>query len=221
MVELKGWEETAKLGKKIVKALKCRPHDDPLKAWMAHYISELMKNEMSEENERQRNCIRKKCADLILRLWNIRSRYDQNDPINSLNRNLNILVGGEPYRKSPMDFSDDDGCKMNADGVDHEQALGLISDLSEKEKKVICVALTADMPEEALSADFNDKDDNGGVDVQSFHELLKLRGRMVDASDNPLLKEILDAKSISGRKKVTIQALWEISKQRRRLIKKL
>ncbi len=221
MEELKGWEGVADLGKKIVKTLNVRSNDDPLRVWMAHYISELMKNEQAAKSEKQRNSIRRECAKLILHLWSIRYQYDFSDPINSLNRNLKILVGDDPFRQPLVRCSEEAKNEQAIDGTDYEQILELITSLSKDEKQVIFAALTADMPEDVPKVGSGTDDDGGRIDEVDYTKLLKFRDVLVKKSDNPMLKDIIAAKTNSKRKNSVIKALWEISKKRRRLIKKL
>jgi len=218
VARLKGWAETATLGRRIVKALRLSSHDDPLRVWMAHYIAEPMSNEKSVTSDKRRTTIRRECADLITRLWSIRYQYDQSDPINSLNHNIKVLVGDDVFRRPLVDCSDatEDGEKGYVTA--YEWTLQLIASLSKKENAVMLAALTAETPDELSDSISGHDEDGKGLELSG---LLDFRKRIVGSSDDPLLKRVEEAETDSARQEAVADALWELSKQRRRLIKTL
>jgi hypothetical protein len=187
---------------------------------MAHYIAELMKEEKSAKSEKWRSSIRKKCCDVIMRLWSIRYRFDSDDPINSLDRNIKILVGKDSFREPLVNCSDKEDENEEMEGTDFERCLYSILKLSEKEKKVIMVALTADVSAEDMKIHSKGDGQNSDDDLEiNIKALMSFRNKLV--RDDPILKSIVEAKTESERKNLAIQALLEISKQRRKLTKKL
>lgn len=220
MVELRQWEQIADFGKKIVKTLKTRLNDDPLRVWMAHYIAELMKEEKSAKSERHRNSIREEGSDLIIRLWSIRHEFDPNDPINSLNQNIKILVGKDPFREPFVNCSDKEVENEEVEETVFEHCLGSILERSEKEKKVVMATLTTDVSAEDMKIHSKGNGQNSDNDLAiNIKALMSFQNKLV--KDDPILKSIVEAKTESERKNLAMQALWEISKQRRKLIKKL
>ncbi len=184
---------------------------------MAHYIAELMKKEKTAKSEKHRNLIRKQCSELIMRLWIFRYKFDSNNPINSLNQNIKILVGEDPFRRPFLSHSDKEETQEESD---FEQYLNSIIKLSEYEKQVIFSAMTADASEE-ISEGFSNED---GQESETEFEinitnLINYRDRLT--KDNPVLEGIISTEPGSERNTAVMQALWDISKKRRKIIKRL
>jgi hypothetical protein len=221
VAELKQWEEIADLGNKIVEALQTRSYDDPLRAWMAHYIAELMKKE-EKATKTQRTLIRKECADMIIRLWSVRPRFDYYDPINTINRNLEILVGKDAYRRPVVDISNQEGNEAEDIESKYEKTLSMITELSHKEMRTIFVALTAAIPDKVQIVGLKKEDDtNDKIDENNYTELLTIRNRLTNSPDLPSLKIISEAKTDSEKQKATVKILREIDKKRQELIKSI
>lgn len=217
MVELKQWEEIAELGSKIVDTFKTHPGDDPLRVWMAHYIAELMEKEKTVKTEKQRTLIRKQCSELVMRLWDIRYKFDPNDPINTLNQNIKTLVGkgtfGQPFLScSKKEETQEEPC--------FEEYLNSIIKLSEHEKEVVFSVITADatseMSDTFANEDSQESEKEFGINIRT---LLNYRSSL--AKKNPILETIIQAKSKEERRELAMKALWDISKKRRKIIKKL
>lgn len=219
---MKGWEEIADLGRKIVKTLNTHSSDDPLRVWMAHYIAELMKNEKAAKSKKQQDSIRKNCAELILRLWNIRYQFDTSHPINQLNHKLEVLVGDNPWPRPFVKAKEKGSPKEEKCNITkYERNLKQIDELSEQDKRVIFAALVADLPEEAPEEVNNSQDSTETNVNRLYKQLISSRNRLVRESEDKSLKEIVDAKSKLARKKAVTQALIKNSMQRRKIIKML
>ena len=222
MVELKQWEKIADLGKRIVKTLKTHSNDDPLRVWMAHHIAELMKKEKVATNKKQRDSIRKNCAELILRLWNIRYEFDTSHPINQLNHKLEMLVGDNPWPRQLIKTKGKETSKKEIYKVTkYENNLKQIEKISEQDKQIVFIALTADLPDE-IPEEVGSNQDCTDIEIGPLYTKLTLyRNKIVSESEIKSLKEIVDAKNKLARKKAVTQALIKNNMQRHKLIKML
>ena len=217
VAKLKAWDEIAALGRRIVQGLKLSPHSDSLRAWMAHYVAELLANERACTNHKRRASLRKQCAELITRLWSIRYQFDPSDPISELNRNIRVLVGDDIMNRPRVDCSDTTGAAEENCETAYEQTLRQIALVSKKESAVMLSALTAGLVEELSGTSSGDEDGHPELDIS---ELLRFRKRVVD-NDDALLTAIEEAETDSARQEAVAEALWDLSKERRRLIKTL
>lgn len=219
---MKYWEEVANLGERIIKALEIKAHDDPLRCWMAHYIAELMDSEKSAKSEKQRTAIRKNCTELILRLWKIRYRFDPSHPLSQLSRKLEILAGDKPWSRPFVETTEGKAqTKEKHSGPKYEKNLKLIAELAEEDKRVVFIALTADLPRKAPE-EFQDGENADEADVAfNYRNLITTRDRLAKGANTQSLKDIVDAKTKAARKSAIARALMKTNERRQKLIKML
>jgi hypothetical protein len=84
-------EKILKLGKKIVNDLQINHSGKTLDKWMAHYISELIVEIDNESNSTIKEEKRKKCCDLILKIWENREEYPIDSPLDNYEDILILL----------------------------------------------------------------------------------------------------------------------------------
>lgn len=225
MEELKGWENVAELGNQIIKKLQDQPHDDPLKRWMAYHVAELLEQEKKAKTARKRELLRKECSDLIIKIWKIRRRYDPNDPINRINRGLDVIVAGG--QTSWMTFQEPampegKGPKRKPKKLKYDQILTKIMELADKERRVVFAATTADFPEE-LTDEIQDVEDQQAekLNVEHYDQLITLRDLFFQKTQSKDIKDIANAKTKTARKKAVAKALHHIDVKRKAYIKML
>lgn len=223
MEELKGWENVAELGNRIIKKLQAQPHDEPLKSWMAYRVAELMEQEKKAKTARKREVLRKECSDLIIKIWKIRRRYDPNDPINKINHGLDVLLSGSQpswmtFQEPPIQKGKAEKRKLKK--LKYDQVLTKIMELSDKDRRVVFAATTAELPEK-VTGETRDIEEQQAeeLNVEQYDQLITMRNLVFEKTQSEDIKDIANAKTKTARKKAVARALHNIDVERKAYIK--
>lgn len=84
------------LGKRIVKELDLEDSVDTLGRWMAHRIAELMERAEQAPTEAERETAKRECTNVIIRLWEHRSKFPFKPPLADIAKFLRNLTSDPP-----------------------------------------------------------------------------------------------------------------------------
>lgn len=84
------------LGKRIVKELDLEDSVDTLGRWMAHRIAELMERAEQAETEAEREAAKREYTNVIIRLWEHRSKFPFKPPLADIAKFLRNLTSDLP-----------------------------------------------------------------------------------------------------------------------------
>lgn len=84
------------LGKRIVKELDLEDSVDTLGRWMAHRIAELMEQAEQAPTEAEREAAKRECTDVIIRLWEHRTKFPFKPPLADIAKFLRNLTSDSP-----------------------------------------------------------------------------------------------------------------------------
>lgn len=88
----KPWTSVVTLGKRIVKELDLEDSVDTLGRWMAHRIAELMEQAEQAPTEAEREAAKRECTDIIIRLWEHRTKFPFKPPLADIAKFLKNLM---------------------------------------------------------------------------------------------------------------------------------
>lgn len=93
------------LGRRLVSSLLDDERDDPLSAWMAHYIAGLMIAIESAQSDAEREVAHARCMGAILKLWDHRCTLPGNaQPFGKARSAIEYLIRMDPHSQESMFF---------------------------------------------------------------------------------------------------------------------
>jgi hypothetical protein len=93
---LKQWQETARLGQRIVHELNFHNTNTVLGRWMAYRTAELIQRAETATDPSIKEAAERECQDLVIRLWEARDNWPSGGPLHSLMPTLRLLLADVP-----------------------------------------------------------------------------------------------------------------------------
>lgn len=93
---MKQWQETARLGQRIVHELDLQNTNKVLGRWMSYRVAELMQHAETATDPTVKEATERECQDLVIRLWETRDNWPSGGPLHSLMPTLQLLLADVP-----------------------------------------------------------------------------------------------------------------------------
>ena len=186
---------------------------------MAGRISELLEDEKEASSQVKRTRIRSECSELIIRLWEMEAVIDPDNPINRLNRKLDVLLSWtrsaglrDPQSLAKLDGSED------YTAMDVGKLANHLTGVCERERSILFLILTEGLHEIEADDEYGNLCDKYGVDQKKLSDFIKYRQTILKPSNFTAIEKARVARTQSVRLNALIGGLALLNEERQRIV---